>query len=180
MLSLPDPDDYGLPEPSRGAPPNSLAAPFVPPSYERPPMDHDGVRLQLGRPIDTLPVYMPRPALSEHDVVTCMTLDAEGTTPHRRSQHDGHVLARHSLPADDWARHCGSRLDRVGAHDLAEFCVGHELRLTLPATYFPTTNKTHPFTGPRAVRVYDSFASPTTPLQVAVYFLDLMGYIHRV
>jgi len=61
----------------------------------------------------------------------------------------------------------------VGAHDLAAFCVGHELRLTLPATYFPPTHKTHPFTGPRAVRVYDSFASPATPLQVAVYFLDL-------
>jgi len=56
-------------------------------------MDHDGVRLQLGRPIDAHPVYMPRPALSEHDVVTCTAIDAEGTTPHRRSQHDGHVLA---------------------------------------------------------------------------------------
>ena len=182
MLSLPDPDDYGLPEPSGGAPPNSLVVPPVAPSFERPPMDHDGVRLQLGRPTDTHPVYMPRPALLEHEAITCATLEVDRAlqdsqdTPRatHRQQRDGHVLAWQAHGhTTGWRRHCGTRLDRVTAFDLAEFCVGHELQLTLPADYYTPDHPTHPFNGPRAVRVYDTFTDRTTPLQVAVYLLDL-------
>ena len=43
MLSLADPDEFGLPHPTGSAPPSSLAAPLIEPSYDRPPMDHDGV-----------------------------------------------------------------------------------------------------------------------------------------
>jgi len=75
--------------------------------------------------------------------------------------------------AADWGKHCGTPLDKIGATALAEFCVGHEMQLTLPADYYPPDHHTHPYTGPRKVRVFDSFSDRSTPLQVAVYLLDL-------
>jgi len=57
--------------------------------------------------------------------------------------------------------------------DLAEFCVGHQLELKLPENYFPPDHHTFPFTGPRPVRVYATLKEGTTPLQIAVYLLDL-------
>ena len=56
---------------------------------------------------------------------------------------------------------------------MAEFCVGHELELTVPADYYPSDHPAYPYKGPRRVRVYDSYTDRTTPLQVAVYLLDL-------
>jgi len=47
------------------------------------------------------------------------------------------------------------------------------LEFTIDEDDFPPTHPTHPFVGPRAVRVYDYIAPPTMPLQVAVYLLDL-------
>ena len=57
-------------------------------------------------------------------------------------------------------------------HDLAEFCVGHELQSTLPADYYPPDHHTFPFHGLRPVRVYDTYTSGKR-LQIAVYLLDL-------
>ena len=94
---------------------------------------------------------------------------------HDRPAHlEGHPFVPPNLErAADWGKHCGTLLDKVGASELAEFCVGHELQLTLPADYYPPNHHTHPFTGPMRVRVFDSFTDRTTTLQVAVYLLDL-------
>ena len=43
MLSFPDPVESGVPHPTGNAPASSLAAPFIEPSSDRLPMDHDGV-----------------------------------------------------------------------------------------------------------------------------------------
>jgi len=75
--------------------------------------------------------------------------------------------------AADWGRHCGKHIQKVRPADLAEFCVGHQLELTLPEDYFPPDHHTFPFRGPRAVRVYDTLQEGTAPLQIAVYLLDL-------
>ena len=48
-------------------------------------------------------------------------------------------------------------MDRVSAVVLSEFCVGHELELTLPPDYFPANHYMHPFDGLRPVRVYDTW-----------------------
>ena len=50
ILSLPDPDNNGLPQPDGKAPPASFAAPFVEPNHFRPPLDHDGVRVEDPQP----------------------------------------------------------------------------------------------------------------------------------
>ena len=73
----------------------------------------------------------------------------------------------------DWGKHCGKHIDKVSARDLAEFCVDQELELTLPADYYPADHPVFLFDGPRRVRVYDTFYDRKTPLEVAVYLLDL-------
>ena len=70
-----------------------------------------------------------------------------------------------------WGKHCGTHIDNVAARNLAEFCVGHELELTLPVDFYDHSE--FPFDGPRRVRVYDTFSDGTTPLVVAVYLIDL-------
>jgi hypothetical protein len=75
--------------------------------------------------------------------------------------------------AANWGRHCGKHIDKIGLEDLAEFCVGHQLELELPADYFPPDHHTFPFDGPRKVRVYDTYVERGQPRQMAVYLLDL-------
>jgi len=75
--------------------------------------------------------------------------------------------------AADWGRHCGKHIEKIRPVDLAELCVGHQLELQIPEDYFPPDQHTFPFPGPRSVRVYDTLKEGTTPLQIAVYLLDL-------
>ena len=75
--------------------------------------------------------------------------------------------------AAECGRHCGTHIDQVTAHHLAEVCVGHELEFTLPADYFPPNHNDHPFNGPRPVRAYDTYKGGNEGLQLAVYLLDL-------
>ena len=74
MLSLPTPEDYGLPDPDGTAPASSLAEPLIPPSYVRPPLDHDGILVSNAGP----PAHAPRPMsltwMPEDDLVTCAAL----------------------------------------------------------------------------------------------------------
>jgi len=74
--------------------------------------------------------------------------------------------------SERWGHHCATRMDRVSALVLSEFCVGHELELTLPPDYFPANHSEHPFDGPRPVRVYDTWVERGR-MQVCVYLLDL-------
>jgi len=81
ILSLPDPDDFGLPQPTGTAPASSLAAPFLPPSHVRPPMDDDGV-LVLEESHTTLPLAaFPYKDLPDDDLITCSMSHAPATNP---------------------------------------------------------------------------------------------------
>jgi hypothetical protein len=77
MLSLPDADAYGLPDPDGCAEPSSLAAPLIMPRHDRPPMTHDGVLIQ-DQEHDRPPILMPDAVFPEHELVTC---SAEQQTP---------------------------------------------------------------------------------------------------
>ena len=82
--------------------------------------------------------------------------------------------------AADWGRHCGKHIDKIRPEDQAEFFVGHQLELRLQADYFPPDHNTFPFTGPRPVRVYnDTLREGTSPLQLAVYLLDMPLAVKR-
>ena len=63
-------------------------------------------------------------------------------------------------------------MDQVAARTLAEFCVGHQLALTLPPNYFPPDHYMHPFNSPRPVRVYNTGTAKGTK-QVCIYLLDM-------
>ena len=74
--------------------------------------------------------------------------------------------------SDKWGHYCGTRMDRVSAVTLGEFCVGRELQFTLPPDYFPPDHYMHPFNGPRPVRVYDTWVEKGRK-QVCIYLLDM-------
>ena len=91
-----------------------------------------------------------------------------------RSEHLGptEAIPQPLSIAAGWGQFCGRHIDKISDYNLAEFCVGHELQLTLPPDYYPPDHHTFPFTGPRPVRIYDTYVS-NIRLQVAVYLLDL-------
>jgi len=80
------------------------------------------------------------------------------------------------LPAlglsEKWGRHCGDSIEGVSASVLAEFCIGHDLSLTLPRYDFPSDHYMHPFKGPRPVRIYDTWTEQGR-LQACLYLLDM-------
>jgi len=71
ILTLPDPDDYRLPEQAGTAPLCSLAAPLVKCSYDHPPLDHDGVRIPPLGPDDAPSVHRPHDVLVDQAVIKC-------------------------------------------------------------------------------------------------------------
>ena len=72
--------------------------------------------------------------------------------------------------SDKWDQFCGTRMHRVSAVTLSEFCVGHELEFTLPPDYFRPDHYMYPFDGPRPVRVYDPWVEQGRK-QVCIYLL---------
>jgi len=90
MLSLPDPDEFGLPDPTGLAPPSSLASPFIPPSYHRPPMDHDGVLTANLGGRDQAPVCLPQSLMPEDELITCATIRAHQAPPPCRKATEDH------------------------------------------------------------------------------------------
>jgi hypothetical protein len=74
MLSLPTPEDYGLPDPDGTAPASSLAGPLIKPSYVRPPLDHDGILLDNAGPSRHAPRPISLTWVPEDDLVTCAAL----------------------------------------------------------------------------------------------------------
>ena len=79
MLSLPDPDEFGLPQPTGNAPASSLAAPCIAPSYDRPPIDHDGVLvLDADHAVTTLAPF-PLDVILDEQLVTCAVLHSPAT-----------------------------------------------------------------------------------------------------
>ena len=72
---------HGLPKPAGNVKSSSLAASVMSPSYDRPPMDHEGVLVQIPSQADPCKVFMPREALSERDIITCSLLETGPETP---------------------------------------------------------------------------------------------------
>ena len=71
MLVLPDPDVYGLPEPTGTAPISSLAAPLILPRHDRPPMNDDGVLISDSDPETQQTAAVPFDAMFDGELVTC-------------------------------------------------------------------------------------------------------------
>ena len=106
MLSLPDPDEYGLPEPPGNAPPSSLAAPIIATSYSRPPMDHRGV-LTSGKDVhNRTPVFLPHCIMPEDDLITCSNIEIPVTPTTRRMATGNDAMATGSH--DDAIEICDS------------------------------------------------------------------------
>jgi len=81
MLSLFDPDEFGLPHPTGTSPALSLAAPLIRPSYDRPPMDHDGVLvLEPDISIDNI-ASVPLVSTLNGQAIRCTSLRAATEVP---------------------------------------------------------------------------------------------------
>jgi len=71
MLVLPDPDVYGLPEPTGTAPISSLAAPLILPRHDQPPMNDDGVLISDSDHATQQTAAVPFDAMFDGELVTC-------------------------------------------------------------------------------------------------------------
>ena len=71
MLDLPTPEDSGLPDPTSTGPASCLAAPLIPPSYMRPPLDHDDILVSTSATSGTASRALPPASMPEGDLITC-------------------------------------------------------------------------------------------------------------